>query len=548
MEDCTGCGLCVEACPVSAPGDPDRQAINLAPREPLLAGGAGEHRVLRDAAGQRSVPGGLRHRPRHPVPAAAVRVLRRLRRLRRDAVPEAAVPAVRRPADDRERDRLLLDLRRQPADHPVDDRRGRARPGLVELAVRGQRRVRARASGWPPTCTCGWPGPGWPSCATRSGRTWSTRSWPRRSGASRSSPRSAAGSPSCSRRLDGAGRADRGRRRDLRSVLDHLVRRSVWLVGGRRLGLRHRLGRARPRAGQRPRRQRAGAGHRGVLQHRRADVQGHPARRGRQVRRGRQDRAQEGPGAAGDRVRQRVRRAGGDGRRPAADAARAARGRGVRRALAGHRLQPLHRARHRDAQGDGPAVPRGGQRLLAADPLRPGAARRGRQPVPARLAAAPDPAGRLHQPGAAVPDPGRTPTRPRPSGCRAWPSRRSTSAGPPTRRWPRRGPNGSRPTRAGPARQREDADGPHHRRTWAWTLRNPLVASASPLSQTVDGRPAAGRRRCRRGRPAIAVRGGAAPRGRRRTRGWSRPGRTASPSRCRYLPAPADARPARAAT
>jgi pyruvate-ferredoxin/flavodoxin oxidoreductase len=34
-EDCTGCGLCVEACPVSAPGEPDHKAINLAPREPL---------------------------------------------------------------------------------------------------------------------------------------------------------------------------------------------------------------------------------------------------------------------------------------------------------------------------------------------------------------------------------------------------------------------------------------------------------------------------------------------------------------------------------
>ena len=35
-EDCTGCGLCVEACPASAPGDPSHKAINLAPREPLL--------------------------------------------------------------------------------------------------------------------------------------------------------------------------------------------------------------------------------------------------------------------------------------------------------------------------------------------------------------------------------------------------------------------------------------------------------------------------------------------------------------------------------
>ena len=36
VEDCTGCGLCVEACPVSAPTEPGRKAINLDARLPLL--------------------------------------------------------------------------------------------------------------------------------------------------------------------------------------------------------------------------------------------------------------------------------------------------------------------------------------------------------------------------------------------------------------------------------------------------------------------------------------------------------------------------------
>ncbi len=37
VEDCTGCGLCVEACPAVAPGEPVTKAINLADREPLVA-------------------------------------------------------------------------------------------------------------------------------------------------------------------------------------------------------------------------------------------------------------------------------------------------------------------------------------------------------------------------------------------------------------------------------------------------------------------------------------------------------------------------------
>ncbi|HET9078133.1 MAG TPA: pyruvate:ferredoxin (flavodoxin) oxidoreductase [Acidimicrobiales bacterium] len=37
VEDCTGCGLCVEACPVSSGGEPARRAINLTEREPVVA-------------------------------------------------------------------------------------------------------------------------------------------------------------------------------------------------------------------------------------------------------------------------------------------------------------------------------------------------------------------------------------------------------------------------------------------------------------------------------------------------------------------------------
>ncbi|HUY49527.1 MAG TPA: pyruvate:ferredoxin (flavodoxin) oxidoreductase [Streptosporangiaceae bacterium] len=37
VEDCTGCALCVEACPMASPSEPGKRAINLAPREPLVA-------------------------------------------------------------------------------------------------------------------------------------------------------------------------------------------------------------------------------------------------------------------------------------------------------------------------------------------------------------------------------------------------------------------------------------------------------------------------------------------------------------------------------
>jgi pyruvate-ferredoxin/flavodoxin oxidoreductase len=36
VEDCTGCGLCVEACPVRSPDDPDVRAINMTDKAPLL--------------------------------------------------------------------------------------------------------------------------------------------------------------------------------------------------------------------------------------------------------------------------------------------------------------------------------------------------------------------------------------------------------------------------------------------------------------------------------------------------------------------------------
>ena len=57
-----------------------------------------EHRLLRDAALGRSHAREFRQRARRAVPRAAVRVLGRVRGLRRNAVPQAPVAALRRPA------------------------------------------------------------------------------------------------------------------------------------------------------------------------------------------------------------------------------------------------------------------------------------------------------------------------------------------------------------------------------------------------------------------------------------------------------------------
>ena len=234
---------------------------------------------------------------------------------------------------------------------------------------------------------------------------------------------------------------------DLRSVLDHLIRRSVWIVGGDGWaydigagGLDHVLA-----SGQE--RQRAGDGHRGVLQHGWADVEGDATRGGREVRRRGQDRPDQGPRAPGDRVRRRVRGARGVRRRSSTDSPRVPGSRGVRRTVADNRLQSLRRARIRHARGVEPAVRRGGQRSLAADPLRPGGLRRRRQPLPARLAATAHVTRRLPQGRAALPCPCggrpgrvRAPARPRPAGGRPALATLRTDGDPQRERVPVRSP------------------------------------------------------------------------------------------------------------
>ena len=95
-------------------------------------------------------PRGGRHEARHvelqrrPAQEAALRVLRRVRRLRRGAVHPPAHADLRRAPRGGERDGLLERVRRQPAHRAVLHARGRTRRRVGQLALRGQRRVRTR--------------------------------------------------------------------------------------------------------------------------------------------------------------------------------------------------------------------------------------------------------------------------------------------------------------------------------------------------------------------------------------------------------------------
>jgi Pyruvate/2-oxoacid:ferredoxin oxidoreductase gamma subunit/ferredoxin len=101
--------------PGQGPAEPAAQGDRHGTAAAAPGGRARELRVLPGAA-RAGTP--RREAPRREgvaVPPPVVRVLRRLRRLRRDAVRQAADAALRRPRAHRERDRLLVDLRRQPA-------------------------------------------------------------------------------------------------------------------------------------------------------------------------------------------------------------------------------------------------------------------------------------------------------------------------------------------------------------------------------------------------------------------------------------------------
>ena len=122
-EDCTGCGICVDICPAKNKSETRLKAINMVAQPPLreperenwdffLKIPELDRRKIKNS--------------KHPPAAdagAAVRILGRLLGMRRDALSQAGLAALRRPLRDGQRHRMLFDLRRQPADHAVGEER-----------------------------------------------------------------------------------------------------------------------------------------------------------------------------------------------------------------------------------------------------------------------------------------------------------------------------------------------------------------------------------------------------------------------------------------
>ena len=155
-------------------------------------------------------------------------------------------------------------------------------------------------------------------------------------------------------------------------LADTLVKKAVWIVGGDGWaydigygGLDHVLS-------SRPQRQYPGAGHRGLFQHRRADVQVDSSRRRGQVRRRRQAAHKKDLGLMamtyGNVYVARVAMGANDAQTVKAFLEAEA----YRRAVAHHRLQPLHRPRlrpdprHGAAKAGGPSPATG--RSMRFDP------------------------------------------------------------------------------------------------------------------------------------------------------------------------------------
>ena len=413
----------------------------------------------------------------------------------------------------RQRHRLLVDLRRQPAHHALhhEPRRPRARPGRT----RSSRTTRssASASAWRSTRT--WPRPA--RCSSGSAPAARRRRSPRSS--SRRDQSGEAGIAAQRERVRGAASRRSRDARDARGAAPRAARRlpreeERLARGRRRLGLRHRLRRPRPRA------RRAGATSTSWSSTPRSTPT--PAASSRRPRRsgaaakfaaaGKAGR-QEGPGPAGHELRPRLRGArrlrGQDDTRPCRPSWRPrrtparrsiiayshciahgydmAQGADAAEAAPWTRASGRSTASTRGALADGRAAARSStpappKAKVAGLHAQRGALPHGRARRPRALQAVRRGVAR-RRPGAATPSTSSS----RGSACR-WPSRERTEPPPPPRR-------------------RRRAHGPRHDATWACGCRTRSIVGSGPLADDLDTVRAARGRGGRRDRAALAVRG-----------------------------------------
>jgi len=134
-EDCTGCAVCVDVCPVKSKSDASHKAINMTPQEPLREGERENWDFFLE----------LPEVDRSKLSHGQVKDLQLLqplfefsgglRWLRRDGLHQAVDATVRRPAVYRQRYGLLVNLRRQPAHDTLQLERSGPRAGVGQLAV-----------------------------------------------------------------------------------------------------------------------------------------------------------------------------------------------------------------------------------------------------------------------------------------------------------------------------------------------------------------------------------------------------------------------------
>ncbi len=119
-EDCTGCGLCVEVCPAKNKSETRLKAINMKPQPPIRE----PERVNYDfflnlpEVDRRDCEG--RYDQRFAIPAAVVRIFRRVLGMRRNTVCEIGQSVVWRSSDHCKCNRMLVDIWRQSPDKPMD--------------------------------------------------------------------------------------------------------------------------------------------------------------------------------------------------------------------------------------------------------------------------------------------------------------------------------------------------------------------------------------------------------------------------------------------